>query len=86
MKIHTISNEKIKIYISRKEMSSRNISYSEIDYNSNKTKILITEILNYAGIKNNTNILIETFPAFNKGAIIQITKLSPMSINYNLLS
>jgi len=86
MKIHMISNEKIRIHISRKEMSFRNINYSEIDYNNNKTKILITEILNYAGLKNNTNILIETFPAFNKGAIIQITKLSPVSIKYNQLS
>ncbi len=85
MKIYLLSNEKLKIHISRSDLEQMHMLYADINYEKEQTKEFLTAALNRANTEtgfrtDNSRLLIETFPAFDKGVNIYITKLAV--INY----
>ena len=74
MKIHILNGKKIRANISRADLEKRGISYSRLDYTNAQTKRIIAEILNAVKInRDNMQLIIEVYPAFNKGATVYIT-------------
>lgn len=73
---------KIKIELNSEDLEKLNITYEEIDYNNEKTRKIICNLLLLAENKTdfdvkNSRVLVEAFPQINGGCELFITRLSP---------
>lgn len=78
MRIYFESPERLKIELDETDMSDLNVTYDELDYNSDKTRQVMDELLTRIGAEHdfdlkNGRMIIEVFPSDNGGCVIYFT-------------
>ncbi len=80
MRIYFESPERLKIELDGADMKDLNVTYDELDYNSDKTRQVMDELLTRIGAEHNFDtgsgrLLIEVFPSDNGGCVIYFTSV-----------
>ncbi len=80
MRIYFESPERLKIELDGTDMKDLNVTYDELDYNSDKTRQVMDELLTRIGAEHDFDtgsgrLLIEVFPSDNGGCIIYFTSV-----------
>ena len=80
MRIYFESPERLKIELDGADMKDLDVTYDELDYNSDKTRQVMDELLTRIGAEHNfdtgsSRLLIEVFPSDNGGCVIYFTSV-----------
>lgn len=80
MRIYFESPERLKIELDGADMKDLDVTYDELDYNSDKTRQVMDELLTRIGAEHNFDtgsgrLLIEVFPSDNGGCVIYFTSV-----------
>jgi len=81
MRFEPQKKNKLKVILSPKDLSSSGLTYAQLDYNDQRTRLLLSRLLDSARQKgifaypDQSRLLIELFPTFEGGCVIFFTVL-----------
>jgi len=80
MKLEKLNDNQIRCTLTKRDLSSRNMSLRELAYGSENARTLFHEMMEQASIElnfqvDNTPLMIEAIPSKNEGIILLITKI-----------